>query len=136
MDIVNEGGKPYLKVEVFSRKWDGGQFVEYTEETKTGANALKVELKNNEAWKKTMERVEKEKKHAEKPEIAKRDIDPNALRSDFLRCGREGKVVAEMYGNIFDHIRPNRIKYLTFLRQVEQDGRYGELNDILKRYGK
>lgn len=136
MDIVNEGGKPYLKVEVFSRKWDGGQFVEYTEETKTGANALKVELKNNEAWKKTMERVEKEKKHAEKPEIAKRDIDPNALRSDFLRCGREGKVVAEMYGNIFDHIRPNRIKYLTFLRQVEKDGRYGELNDILKRYGK
>lgn len=136
MDVVNEGGKPCLKVDVYSRRWDGGQFVEYVEETKTGENALKVELKHNDAWEKTMERVEKEKKHAGIPEIEKPGIDPNVVRSDFLRCGREGKVVAKMYGTIFDHIHPNRIKYLTFLRQVEKEGRYGELNDILKRYGK
>ena len=41
-----------------------------------------------------------------------------------------------MYENRFNHISPNRTKYLTFLRQVELDGRFDELNALLIKYGK
>ena len=60
MDVVEEGGKPFLKVDVYSRKWDGAKFDEFAEETKTGINALRVELKYNDAWEKTMERIKGE----------------------------------------------------------------------------
>lgn len=136
MDVIDEGGKPYLKVEVYSRKWDGAKFDEFAEETKTGVNALKVELKHNDAWEKTMERIKGAKDKGEDLEVAKPDVYPNAVKSRFLRSGKEGKIITEMYKERFDHISPNRVKYLTFLRQAEMEGRLNELNDILKRYGK
>ena len=54
----------------------------------------------------------------------------------FLHSDKQAKIIKEMYGDTFDSISPNRKKYLTFLQQVEDDGRIKELNDILKRYGK
>lgn len=136
MDVIDEGGKPYLKVDVYSRKWDGAKFEEFDEETKTGLNALKVELKHNDAWKKTMERVKGEKKEDGEPKEIKLEVCPPAVKSNFLRSGKEGKIITEMYKDRFDHISPNRVKYLTFLRQVELDGRFNELNEILKKYGR
>ena len=125
-----------MKVNVYSRKWDGAVFDEFVEETKTGVNALKVELKHNDAWEKTMERIKGEKKEDGVFEEAKLDVYPSAVKSRFLRSGKEGKIIEEMYKNHFDDISPNRVKYLTFLRQVELDGRFNELNEILRRYGK
>lgn len=136
MDVIDEGGKPFLKVDVYSRKWDGAKFDEYMEETKTGVNALKVELKHNDAWEKTMERIKGEKKDIIEPKEAKVEVYPSAVKSRFLSCGKEGKIITEMYKDHFDEISPNRVKYLTFLRQVELDGRFNELNEILRRYGK
>lgn len=134
MDVVEENGKPYLKVDVFSRKWDGGKFDEYTEETKTGAHALKVELQQNDSWKKTMESL-KETLH--EPKVAVVDVmNPHAVKNSFLHSGREGKIIKEMYGELFDEISNNRIKYIEFLKRVETDSRMNELNNILKRYGK
>lgn len=136
MDIIEESGKPFLKVDVYSRKWDGGNFDEFEEETKAGPKALKVELKHNDAWEKTMERIKGEKKEDGDMHEVKLEVYPSAVKSRFLRSGKEGKIINEMYKDRFDHISPNRVKYLTFLRQVELDGRFNELNEILRRYGK
>ena len=136
VDVVEEGGKPFLKVDVYSRKWDGAKFDEFAEETKTGLQALKVELKHNDAWERTMERIKSDTAITSEPKEAKLDIYPSAVKSRFLRSGNEGKIITEMYKDRFNHISVNRVKYLTFLRQVEQDGRFNELNEILSRYGK
>ena len=136
MDVIEEGGKPFLKVDVYSRKWDGAKFDEFVEETKTGLNALKVELKHNDAWEKTMERIKGAKKEDDVNEETKLDVYPSAVKSRFLRSGKEGKIIKEMYKDRFDDITPNRVKYLTFLRQVELDARFYELDEILNRYGK
>lgn len=136
MDVIEEGGKPYLKVDVYSRKWDGAKFDEFAEETKTGVNALKVELKHNDAWEKTMERIKGEKIEDGDLQEAKPEVYPPAVQRNFLRSGKEGRIIEEMYKDRFDHITPNRVKYLTFLRQVELDGRFNELNEILRRNGK
>lgn len=136
VDVVEEGGKPFLKVDVYSRKWDGAKFDEFAEETKTGMNALKVELKHNDAWEKTMERIKGEQNDEGNLKEAKLDVYPSAVKSRFLRSGKEGKIIEEMYKDHFDDISPNRVKYLTFLRQVELDARFYELDEILNRYGK
>jgi len=136
IDVVEEAKKPFLKVEVFSRRWDGANFIEYVEETKTGKKALKLELKHNEAWRRTMERINNEEHVTEGLAIVKPDVNPHAVKNGFLRCGREGKIISKMYGEKFNKISPNRIKYLAFLKQVEQDGRLNELNEILKLYEK
>lgn len=67
---------------------------------------------------------------------AKLVVYPSAVKNAFLKCGKEGKIINEMYGNEFDSIAPNRIKYLSFLKKVELDNRFDELNEILKKYGK
>ena len=134
MDVVEEGGKPYLKVDVFSRKWNGTSFEEYQEETKEGNRALKVELQQNDSWKRTMERLNGG--HHEPEVVAVATINPHAVKNAFLHSGKEGKIINEMYGNQFDVISNNRIKYIEFVKQVETDGRMSELNNILKRYGK
>lgn len=54
----------------------------------------------------------------------------------FLHSGKEAKIIREMYGDAFDSISPNGKKYVTFLKQVEADGRMKELDSILKRYAK
>lgn len=54
----------------------------------------------------------------------------------FLHSGKEAEIIREMYLDSFDFISPNGKKYVTFLKQVEADGRMKELDDILKRYGK
>ena len=61
---------------------------------------------------------------------------PYAVKYAFLKCGKEGKIINEMYGNEFDSITPNKIKYLSFLKKVELDNRFDELNEILNKYGK
>ena len=63
-------------------------------------------------------------------------VNPWAVKNAFLKCGREGMVIHEMYGNEFDSISPNRVKYLSFLKKVELDNRLDELNEILNKYGK
>lgn len=136
IDVVEDAGKPYLKADVYCRKWDGVIFDEYTAETKTGNEALKVELPQNNAWKRTVTRINKEEERPMEHEVAKPVLSPHVVRSAFLGCGREGRIIAEMYGKSFDDISPNRIKYLAFLRQVEIDGRFAELNKILIRYEK
>ena len=134
VDVVEEGGKPYLNVDVFSRKWNGTNFEEYQEETKTGNLALKVELQQNDSWKKTMERLDRNRHEPDK--TVGPGINPHAAKNAFLHSGKEGKIIKEMYGEQFDGISNNRMKYIEFLRQVEADGRMSELNNILKRYGK
>ena len=136
MDVIDEGGKPYLKVDVYSRKWDGAKFNEFEEETKIGVQALKVELKHNDAWERTMERVKNEKNVKGTQQEAKLEVYPPAVKSNFLKSGKERRIIEEMYKDRFDHISPNRVKYGAFLRQVEIDGRFNELNEILSRYGK
>lgn len=136
LDVVEAGGKPWLKVDIYSRKWDGATFQEYQEETKTGENALRVPLPQNDAWKETMERIKKGEQGTGEMQEAKLVVYPYAVKHAFLKCGKEGKIITEMYKDRFDHISPNRVKYLTFLRQVELDGRFSELNEILKKYGR
>ena len=136
MDVVEEGGKPFLKVDIYSRKWEGVKFDEFEEETKTSLNSLKIELKHNNAWKRTMERINRERIQGGEQQEAKLDVYPTTAKSRFLRSGKDGKIIKEMYNDRFDHISPNRVKSLTFLRQVELDGRFNELNEILNRYGK
>lgn len=58
----------------------------------------------------------------------------NSIKYKFLHCGREAKVITEMYENKFNDIVPNRIKYIEFLKQVETDNKMNVLNDILNRY--
>ncbi len=133
VDVVEVVGKPYLKVDVFSRKWNGANFEEYQNETKAGDKAMKVELQQNDSWKKTMERLTG--KHYEPDAVTIVAFNPHAVKNAFLHSGREGKIINEMYGNKFCGIGNNRIKYIEFLKQVESDGRISELNNILKRYG-
>ena len=135
MDVIEESGNPTLRVEVFCRKWDGTKFDEYLTETKTGAKALKIQLPQNDAWKRTMDRIKMEADSCiDKP--IESQTSPFAVKNAFLRCGREGIVVREMYGDKFSGISSNRIKYLAFLSQVEKDGRLEELNNILNKYDK
>lgn len=77
-----------------------------------------------------------EERAKEEMQEAKLVVYPSAVKHAFLKCGKEGKIINEMYGNEFDSITPNRIKYLSFLKKVELDNRFDELNDILKKYGK
>ena len=133
VEVVEEEKKPTLKVEVFCRKWDGAKFDEHLDETKTGARALKIQLPQNDAWERTMDRIKKEADFSiNKPIVSQ--TSPFAVKNAFLRCGREGGVIKEMYGDKFSGVSPNRIKYLTFLKQVEKDGRLEELNTILNKY--
>ena len=80
--------------------------------------------------------IKKVKKEDKIIEEAKIEVYPHVIKHRFLQCGKEGKVIKAMYGDKFDKISPNRLKYLEFLRQVEIDDRINELNDILTRYGK
>ncbi|MBO6030463.1 MAG: metallophosphoesterase [Prevotella sp.] len=134
VDVVEEADKPYLKVDVFCRKWDGARFDEYLAETKKGDDALKVQLPQNDAWKRTKERISRGKDMIVEHEVKKTSVEPHVVRSAFLGCGREGRIITEMYDKRFDDISPNRIKYLSFLRQVEIDARFEELYERLKRY--
>ena len=59
---------------------------------------------------------------------------PHEVKNAFLHCRREGVIIKKMYGDKFSGVSPNRIKYLTFLKQVEKDGRLEELNTILNKY--
>lgn len=77
-----------------------------------------------------------EERAREEMQEAKLVVYPHAIKHAFLKCGKEGKVIHEMYGNEFDSITPNRIKYLSFLKKVELDNRFDELNEILNKYGK
>ena len=136
IDVVEEGENPTLKVDVFCRKWDGTKFDEHSAETKTGTQTLKIQLPQNDAWKRTMERVKNEAVLCiDKPIVPPSpQTSPFAVKNAFLRSGREGIIIKEMYGDKFNGISPNRIKYLTFLKQVEKDGRLEELNKILNKY--
>jgi calcineurin-like phosphoesterase family protein len=137
LDVVKLDGEPQLKVNVFSRKWNGAYFVEYQEETRTGDNALTIGLQKNDAWKETVESLEK-KKDIDKEDafMVDTNINPYAVKNRFLRSGREGIIIKSMYGDQFDKITPNRTKYLLFLRRVEKDGKINELNEQLKKYDK
>ena len=136
LEVEDEEGKPCLKVDVFSRKWDGVKFDEYEEETKAGKDAMKVLLPENDSWKKTMERIRNGESAPDGHDKETEAVYPHVVKRAFLRSGNEAKIIKEMYGNAFESISPNRNKYLTFLKQVEDDGKIKELNDILKRYGK
>lgn len=135
LEVIEVGGKPTLKVEIFSRKWDGVKFDAYTEETKTGEKALSLELQKNDAWEKTMEEIRRGKDLLTESK-ENEEINPYGVKNRFLHCGREGEVIKKMYNDQFDGINPNRTKYVYFLKQVDTDGRIKELNEILKQYDK
>lgn len=135
LDVVELDAVPRLKVNVFSRKWNGSEFVEYTKETKKGEDALIINLKKNGAWEKTAASLGNDVYKIE-AEMIEEYISPYAVKNKFLRCGRKGIIIKEMYGDKFTKISPNRTKYLYFLRQVEEDGKINMLNEILKRYDK
>ena len=65
--------------------------------------------------------------------VVKPDITEAGIKYRFLHCGKEGKVVKEMYGDEFDAFERNRDKYNEFLMRVKLDGRMEELYGILKR---
>lgn len=136
LDVVESGGVPQLKVNVFSRKWNGADFVEYQEETKTGDEALSLNLQINDAWEKTVASLAKKIDDKEEEVMAEDSINPYAVKNKFLRSGREGIIIKSMYGEQFDNITPNRTKYLLFLRRVEVEGKINELNEQLKKYDK
>lgn len=136
LDIEDEDGKPCLKVDVFSRKWNGVKFDEYNEETKTGKDALKVLLPQNDSWKKTMEKIRNGESALDAQDKEPEMVYPHVVKRAFLHSCKEAKIIKKMYGDTFESISPNRNKYLTFLKCVEDDGRINELYDILKKYGK
>ena len=137
LDVVASGCDPQLKVDVFSRRWNGANFVEYNEETKTGDKALSIGLQNNDTWAKTVASLRKKKDPEKEEEVMAEDsINPYAVKNKFLRSGREGIIIKAMYGEEFDSITPNRTKYLYFLRRVEKDGKINELNEQLKKHDK
>lgn len=137
LDIVQSNCQPQLKVNVFSRKWTGAEFLEYTEETKFGDNALSISLQKNDAWEMTVASLGKKKdSDKEKMVMTEDSINPYAVKNRFLRCGREGIIIKAMYGDQFDKIAPNRTKYLLFLRRVEEEGKINDLNEQLKKYDK
>jgi len=135
LDVVDDRGTPCLKVSVFSRKWNGSEFIEYAEETKTGDYALKLRLPHNDAWERTIERVRKGE-NVMGEEKLEATISPHAVKHAFLKSEKALIIIKELYNKQFDDITPNRIKYLNFLKQVEVDGKFGELNELLKKYGK
>ena len=135
IDVVEEEKTPCLKVEVFSRKWDGGKFVEYSDETKTGDNALKVDLPRNDSWEKTMAKIKRRKPTKTETEI-KEPLTPHAIKHAFLNSDNTGKIIKQMYGKKFDGISQSQIRNLTFLKQVEVDNRFDELNELSAKYGK
>ena len=65
-----------------------------------------------------------------------KEIEKSSVKSRFLHSKIEDKIITKMYKDRFDLISPNRVKYLTFFRQVELDGRFNDLDEILKKYGK
>lgn len=136
MDVAEDNGSLFLKVDVYCRKWDGTKFIEYMEETKLGENALKVELPQNDEWAKTIERLKKGETIPEEQNETNPVVYPHAVKYNFLHSKQEKRIIKAMYNDRFDNISPNRIKYLTFLKQVEADGRINELNNNLRRYGK
>lgn len=133
---MEESGQHCLKVNVFSRKWDGIKFDEYAEETKIGDNALIVKLPCNDAWKKTKKKIGTWKPDTCNLESATLGIYPHIVKHRFLQSGKEGSIIKKMYGDRFDSLAPNRLKYLEFLKQVEKDGKMNELDEILKNHGK
>lgn len=135
LDVVKSDEIPVLKVEVLSRKWNGAKFEEYAEETKTGTKALTIDLTKNDSWEKTVSSTEKtnDKKDVALSEI---NINPFDVKTRFIRCGKERTIIKKMYGDTFDKITSNRTKYLYFLKQVDEDGRINELDEILKSYDK
>ncbi len=136
VDVINTDGISNLRVQVFSRKWDGTQFLEYEDESKIGDKAMMTVLQHNDSWKRIKDRCStKEQAHDTEPKTYTHVL-PHAVKYAFLQSGREGKIITEMYGDRFDKITPNRVKYLTFLKQVEIDDKMNNLNNILKRYGK
>lgn len=62
------------------------------------------------------------------------EINVHAIKNRFLRCGRECIIISQMYGDMFNDLKPNRAKYLAFLKHVETDGRLNELKEILDMY--
>ena len=137
MDVVAISNEPYLRVEVYSRKWNSTKFEEYSEETKTKEKALMVSLPHHDTWAKIVKEMNEGKEYTKATDTTTKDmVAPHVVKHDFLNSKKEPKIIKEMYGTKFDTISPNRIKYLTFLRQVEADNRINELKDILKKYGK
>lgn len=132
LDVIESYRKPVLKVDVFSRKWNGAGFEDYKEETKTGVNALTIELEHNESWGKTVN-ASNNKMGVVFPETT---INPYEVKTKFIHCGKERAIIKSMYGDSFDKITPNRTKYVAFLNRVDEDGRLNELNEILKNYDK
>ena len=129
VDVIEENGIPRLKVDIFSRKWNGTDFEEYAEETKTGTEALKVDLPHNDSWEKTMERFRSGAPITD--HRCSEAISPHAVKNAFLKSEKAGRIIKEMYGDQFDAIRQNRFKYLAFLKQVESDSRFVDLNNRL-----
>lgn len=132
LDIVDKSGEPYLFVQIFSRRWNGSKFVEYSDETKSGKNSLILPLPQNDSWKITKEMLEKE---GIKERIIEEPITQHAIKHAFLRSGKEGRIIKDMYGAKFDTIVSNRIKYLEFLKAVEIDNRFNELRANIEKYG-
>ena len=97
---------------------------------------MRVLLPENDSWKKTMERIRNGESAPDGHDKETETVYPHIVKRAFLHSGKETKIIKEMYGDTFESISPNRNKYLTFLKRVEDDGRIKELNDILKRYGK
>ena len=95
-----------------------------------------MKLPINDAWERTKKRKEAGKHDTGNMEVAALTVYPHAVKHRFLQSGKEGKIIKKMYGDRFESITPNRMKYLEFLKQVEVEGKMNELNDILKSYGK
>ena len=56
----------------------------------------------------------------------------NIIKRSFLHYKKPQDIIAKMYGSLFDGIyQNNREKYLAFLKEVEKDNRFGELEGIL-----
>lgn len=81
--------------------------------------------------KKKREEYEARERGEAKPEA---DVNKWVVTNAFLHCAQAGKIVSEMYGDKLNNLR-NRDKYIAFLQQVNLDDRFGELAEILQRYG-
>ncbi|MBO7684799.1 MAG: hypothetical protein J6V72_00350, partial [Kiritimatiellae bacterium] len=109
----------------------------------TAADQLQEEIHSLQEWAKIMAerpdlRAEFDKMCPPQPiqgSIApEADVNKWAVTNAFLHCEKAGKIVSEMYGDKLNNPR-NRDKYLAFLQQVNLDDRFGELSEILRRYG-
>lgn len=130
LNIKEVSGEPFLIVQVYCRKWNGRDFVEHSDESKYGDRSLKLQLHQNEAWIRIKE-LSKEDLRNDEIEVS---ITHHAIKHAFLKSGKEGKIIKEMYGNKFDTFVANRIKYLEFLKQVEKDGKFNELKETIDKY--